>query len=140
MDPVLTLTDAPSDDAWAVIDGGLSAYNKEQAGYVDGRPLAMLVSDPATGKVVGGLLGRTSLGLLFIDLFYLPAALRGHGLGDRIMRAVEDEARTRGCQKAVVYTISFQAPAFYERHGYKVFGRIDLPPPGASRIFLSKDL
>ena len=58
--PRLTLTDAPGDRAQAIIRTGLSDYNLEQAGYRDARTLAVLVSDPDTQEVIGGLLGRTS--------------------------------------------------------------------------------
>jgi GNAT superfamily N-acetyltransferase len=138
--PAVTLTDAPDAAATAAIESGLGRYNAEQAGYSDARPLAVVVSDPDTREVVGGLLGRTSLGLLFVDIFFLPDALRGHGLGSRVLRMAEDEGRRRGCVAAVLYTISFQAPEFYERHGYRRFGAIDCQPPGTSRIFLSKPL
>ena len=140
MNPVVTLTDAPDREAEHAIESGLARYNAEQAGIADSRPLAVLVSDSATDNVVGGLLGRTSLGVLFVDLFFLPDALRGHRLGSRILQLAEDEARRRGCEAAVLYTISFQAPEFYERHGYRRFGTIDCQPPGTSRIFLSKAL
>ena len=140
MTPVVTLTDAPSAAAQAAIEDGLGRYNAEQAGYGDARSLAVLVSDPATQAVVGGLLGRTSLGLLFVDLFFLPDGLRGHRLGSDVMAKAEEEARRRGCRASVLYTISFQAPGFYERHGYRVFGTIPCDPPGTSRIFMVKDL
>jgi predicted N-acetyltransferase YhbS len=140
MNPVVTLTDAPAREAEHVIESGLARYNAEQAGIADSRPLAVLVSDPATDNVVGRLLGRTSLGVLFVDLFFLPDALRGHRLGSRMLQLAEDEARRRGCEAAVLYTISFQAPEFYERHGYRRFGTIACRPPGTSRIFLSKAL
>ena len=38
----------------------------------------------------------------------------------------------------MLYTISFQAPVFYERHGYRAFGKIDCDPPGTSRIFMTR--
>src|SRR5438105_4191266 len=66
----ITLTDAPEDDESAVITDGLRAYNEKQAGSWDGRPLAIFARDPETQKVVGGLLGRTSLGLLRVDTFF----------------------------------------------------------------------
>jgi len=46
--------------------------------------------------VVGGLTGRTSLGLLFVDLFYLPAELRGQGIGGEVLKQAEEESRRRG--------------------------------------------
>ncbi|MBM3545448.1 MAG: GNAT family N-acetyltransferase [Alphaproteobacteria bacterium] len=140
MDPVLTLTDAADAEAKAAISEGLRDYNREQAGFTDGRGLSILISDPATGKVVGGLTGWTSYGVFFLDLFHIPADMRRRGLGDRIMRMAEDEARSRGCTKAVVYTITFQAPAYCERHGYTRFGTVEVPPPGASRVHLQKTL
>ena len=118
--PLLAVTDAPGSEAEEVIEGGLAQFNEDNAGYRDSRRLAVLVSDPDTQVVVGGLLGRTSLGLLSINLFFLPASLRKCGLGGRIIQEAEDEARRLGCRKAVVTTITFQAPEFYERHGYQV--------------------
>jgi predicted N-acetyltransferase YhbS len=61
-------------------------------------------------------------------------------LGSRLIASAEDEARRRGCTAAFVYTVTFQAPGFYERHGYRRFGEIACPPNGATRIFLTKTL
>ena len=139
-DFLLTVTDAPSERAQEVIEKGLNGYNADQAGYWDSRPLAVLASDPKTAEVLGGFLGRTSLGLLFIDLVFLPDAVRGSGLGSRMLAMVEAEARERGCRRGVLYTISFQAPGFYERHGWREFGRIPCDPPGTARVFMTKEL
>ena len=65
---------------------------------------------------------------------------RAPALGSRIIKMAEDEARRRGCTQAFVYTVTFQAPGFYERRGYRRFGEIACPPDGATRIFLSKPL
>jgi hypothetical protein len=51
----ITLTDAPDDGERAMIMDGLRAYNEAQAGGSDARPLAILVRDPETTKVAGGL-------------------------------------------------------------------------------------
>ncbi len=91
IDAKLTVTDAPGDAAEAAIRDGLSAYNFDKAGYRDHRPLAILVRDPETGEAVGGLLGRTSFGLLYVDRFFLPESLRRQGLGSRIIAAAEEE-------------------------------------------------
>jgi GNAT superfamily N-acetyltransferase len=139
-DPILTLTDAPDANARDAIGDGLNAYNDAIVGYADRRPIAVLVTDPRSGKVIGGATGRTSLGLLFIDLVYLPETLRGRDIGRRVIGMMEEEARRRGCRAAVLYTISFQAPRFYERLGWRVFGEIPCDPPGTSRVFLTKEL
>ena len=138
--PRLTLTDAPGDRAQAIIRTGLSDYNLEQAGYRDARTLAVLVSDPDTQEVIGGLLGRTSMGLLFIDLFFVPESLRRHGVGSRVIRAAEDEAVRRGGSRAILFTVTFQTRGFYERQGYQALGRIECDPPGHTRICMTKKL
>lgn len=139
-DPILTFPETRDPQAEAVVTGGLAAYNRETFGRVDTRTLDILVRDDNSGEVVGGLLGRSSLGLFFLDLFYLPETLRRGGLGSRMIALAEGEARRRGCTAAFVYTVTFQAPDFYERHGYRRFGEIACPPDGATRIFLTKAL
>jgi GNAT superfamily N-acetyltransferase len=138
-EPVLTLAEKRDPQAEAVVTGGLADYNRETFGRVDTCTLDVLVRDD-DGEIVGGLLGRSSLGLFFLDLFYLPPKLRRGGLGSRMIALAEDEARRRGCTAAFVYTVTFQAPDFYERHGYRRFGEIACPPDGATRIFLTKAL
>jgi GNAT superfamily N-acetyltransferase len=139
-DTEILVADRIDEDMSRVIGHGLDAFNDEVTGYADRLPLAVVAKDSVTGDILGGALGRTSLGLLFLDLFYLPAALRGRGLGARILQKFEEEGRQRGCRSAMLYTISFQAPKFYERHGWRAFGEIPCDPAGTSRIFMTKDL
>src|SRR5437868_12334949 len=54
----------------AVISDGLRAYYVSQAGYYDFRPLAVFVRDPQTGKVIGGLHGRSEFGLVYVAWFF----------------------------------------------------------------------
>ncbi|MEU9095647.1 GNAT family N-acetyltransferase [Streptomyces sp. NPDC087901] len=136
----LAVIDAPTPADVAVISDALDRFNTEHTAVADRRPLAVLVRDPATRQVVGGLTGRTSLGLFFLDLFYLPAQLRGTGLGTEILARAENEAHARGCRTAVLYTITFQAPGFYEKHGWKRLGEVPCDPPGTSRVFMTKEL
>jgi GNAT superfamily N-acetyltransferase len=136
----LVVTDAPAADAEAVIRDGLSDYNFSKAGYRDYRPLAILVSDPETGEVVGGLLGGTSFGLLRIDRFFLPESLRKQGLGSKIIKAAEEEGRRRGCSRALLTTLSFQAPGFYKRQGWEVLAELEGQPPAPSRFLMTKRL
>lgn len=140
IEPALSITDDPDEEARRLIDDGLADFNAACAGYRDWRPLAVLARDPRDGRVLGGMLGRTSLGLLFIDLVFLPEELRGRNVGSRMLGMSEDEAWRRGCRTGVLYTISFQAPRFYERHGWREFGRIPCDPPGTSRVFMTKDI
>jgi GNAT superfamily N-acetyltransferase len=140
LEPHIVVTDEVSHEVEEVIGDGLNAFNDQVTGYADRKPIAVVVRNPEDGKVIGGAIGRSSLGLLFLELFYLPPGLRGAGVGTRILHAFEEEGRRRGCVAAVLYTISFQAPGFYERHGWRRFGEVACQPAGTSRIFLTKPL
>lgn len=136
----IEISDRVTPEITSCIAEGLDRFNDQQIGYGDRLPLAVVVKDPDSGDVLGGITGRSSLGLLFLDLFYLPEALRGPGLGSELLRRFEQEGRRRGCLSAVLYTISFQAPEFYQRHGWQRMGEVPCLPPGTSRIFMSKTL
>ncbi|ASL88867.1 GNAT family N-acetyltransferase [Serratia marcescens] len=136
----IEISDRVTPEITSCIAEGLDRFNDQQIGYGDRLPLAVVVKDPDSGEVLGGITGRSSLGLLFLDLFYLPEALRGAGLGSELLHRFEQEGRRRGCLSAVLYTISFQAPDFYQRHGWQRMGEVPCLPPGTSRIFMSKTL
>jgi GNAT superfamily N-acetyltransferase len=139
-EPSITLTDAPDPDGISVIADGLGAYNHSQTGYRDHRPLAVFVRDPATGKVVGGLYGRSSFGLVYVDRFFLPEDLRGERIGSRVLAMAEDEGRRRGCTRIALTTLSVQAPGFYQKQGYEIAASIDCDPPGLTRYYMTKRL
>ena len=89
MDLIVTVSGEPEPDAEQIIGDGLNAFNDAIVGYADRMKLHVIVKDPASGKVVGGISGRTSLGLLFIDLVYLPDTFRGQDVGTRMMTLAE---------------------------------------------------
>jgi len=139
--PAIELTEDAPPEARAVILDGIRAFNAAATGHPAGpRPLSVLVRDGEGGAVLGGLTGRTSNGWLFIELFHLPEALRGGGLGARLLRRAEEEARARGCTGVWLDTFSFQAPDFYRKQGYQPFGELPDYPEGHSRLFLFKRL
>jgi GNAT superfamily N-acetyltransferase len=134
------VTERPDERARNIIADGLAAYNAAKAGYQDYRPLAVLVTDSQSGETVGGLYGRTSLGLLFVERFFLPQSLRGRGLGSRVLALAEQEAKRRGCTRAALMTLTFQAPEFYRKQGYEIAARLECDPPGATRLLMTKKL
>jgi GNAT superfamily N-acetyltransferase len=136
----ITLTDAPEDGERTVVMDGLRAYNEERAGVSDACQLAILARDLDTGEVVGGLLGRSYLGLVTVERFFLPENLRRGGLGRRILAMAEEEGRRRGCTRAVLSTLHFQAPGFYLKQGWEVAARIECAPPGHTRFYMTKNL
>lgn len=140
-DPILRLAEAPDGNADAAITAALRQYNLDRNAGYDPRPLSVHLIRPDTREVVGGLTGRTSHGMLFVDFLVLPAAMRGRGLGRRIMEMAEGAAAARGARTAFLYTLSYQAgPAYYAKLGYREMGRIACTPAGVFRSFMVKSL
>jgi ribosomal protein S18 acetylase RimI-like enzyme len=75
-----------------------------------------------------------------VSLLWVSEGLRGGGHGSRLLQSIERVAAERGCANAYLDTFSFQAPGFYRRHGYVVFGELEDFPEGHKRIFLRKRL
>jgi len=132
-------TDAPDEACRNGILGPLVAYNQSKTGRNDIRPLVVGLYDP-DGRVIGGLWGRTAYDWLFVELLFVPDALRSRGVGTDLMMRAETEALTRGCHSAWLDTFEFQARGFYERLGYSCFGELSDYPDGARRYFMKKAL
>jgi GNAT superfamily N-acetyltransferase len=136
----IEVTAAPTPSDQEAVLQGLVAFNATRAG--DTRPpipFAALIRD-GQGNTIGGAIGRSWYGWLYIDLLHLPESLRGRGLGRQVMQAAEAEARVRGCIGIWLDTFSFQAPGFYERLGFQRLGTLAGQPPGHARHWYAKRL
>ena len=110
------------------------------ASQEDRHTLLNVFARDTDGKVHAGLLGGTYWGWLHVDILWVQSDLRSKGLGSRLLEAAEAEAIARGCRHAHLDTLDFQAPGFYLKRGYQVFGELQDLPPGHRRIFLKKEL
>jgi len=124
---------------WEVIGGGINDYNHAHAGDENAKRLCFVLKGPDQ-TVLGGVIGITYWEWLYIDLMWIPEEFRGRGYGHRLLTLAEEEARRRGAKHVYLDTFSFQAPGFYEKHGYRVFGELDDFPAGHQRYFLTKEL
>lgn len=91
-------------------------------------------------KIIGGLVGGTYWNWLYIELFWIEASERNHGLGTSILAKAEAIATQRGCQNAHLETHDFQSLEFYRRRHYRVFGELEDLPEGHTKYFLHKRL
>jgi GNAT superfamily N-acetyltransferase len=104
------------------------------------RHLNLIARDPS-GNVVGGLIAVTQFSWLKIEILSVLEAVRRQGIGARLLSAAESEARSRGCCYAFLDTMSYQAPAFYEKLGYSVAGKIaDWDSHGNAKYLFVKQL
>lgn len=124
---------------WGIIGQGINNYNKQQAGDDKAQTLCFVLK-AVDEEVVGGVIGVTYWNWLHIDLMWLKEELRGRGYGHRLLALAEEAARQRGVKSAYLDTFSFQAPDFYKKHGYQVFGELKNFPAGHQRYFLTKEL
>ena len=131
--------DKPEESAWGIIGRGVSSYNKQQAGDNNFQRLCFVLRGPDQ-EIVGGVLGETYWGWFYVDLLWVKEELRGNGHGHRLLMRAEEEARQLGAKYAYLDTFSFQAPEFYKRRGYQIFGELTDFPPGHRRYFLRKQL
>jgi len=135
----IAYVDNPEQSAWGIIGRGVGDYNKRRAGDNKFQRLCFVLRAPDQ-EIVGGVIGETYWGWFYLDLLWVKYEFRGHGYGHRLLTIAEDEARQRGAKNAYLDTFSFQAPDFYERHGYQVFGELEDFPSGHRRYFLAKQL
>ena len=128
-----------SDSLKQVVVDHLDAYNIAVTGFQEYSPVNLFLRD-AGDEVVGGLLASTWGGVMFIRILWVSEALRGQGFGQRLVEMAERRAAERGCRRVFLDTFSFQAPGFYQKLGYQVYGRAEGWPSGHAHLFLRKDL
>lgn len=134
---VLSVEDDPAQDDLDRLPHALEAFNEQRwPGHLPWLPLGVFLRQDSI--VQAGLEGETYAGWLFVRTFWIAELLRGQGLGRRMLQEAERRATLRGCHSAWLDTFSFQAPGFYERMGYAVFGTLPYPPH--ERLFLQKRL
>ena len=112
----LTIEDPPRDQDVAALANGLTEHALPHTGVPGFKPLGVFLRDDA-GTLVGGASGYV-----------------------KVILALEQAARERGCTHAHLDTFSFQARPFYEKLGYEVFSTLDDYPLGPRRFFLKKAL
>ena len=115
------------------------SYNRSKREAAESEPLNLYVEDDS-GELLAGLVAETFGNWLEIEYLFVKEDLRGQGIGSQLLQRVESEAKKRNCCFAFVNTYQFQAPTFYQKHGYKeVFTLKDYPCTG-QRHYYQKDL
>jgi GNAT superfamily N-acetyltransferase len=139
MEPIITLDEAPDPALRQKILRPLLDFN---AGKIGDRPLdvfALFIRD-VDNEIIGGLWARDFYDWVFIENLFVPEALRGKGLGKRLLEQTEAIARSRGRVGIWLDTFSFHARGFYEKRGYQIFGQLPNYPDAETRFFLQKRL
>lgn len=122
-----------------VIGDLIRSYNRSKREVAESEPLNLYIEDEH-GELMAGLVAEIFGNWLEIEYLFVKEDLRGQGIGTQLLQQAESEAKKRNCRYAFVNTYQFQAPAFYQKYGYKeVFTLKDYPYTG-QRYYYQKDL
>ena len=129
----------PTETEIRFIREALKQFNDQAVGEDRHTPLNIVEYDES-GSIVGGLLGGTYWGWMYIDILWVRKDHRRQGIGSKLLQTAEQEAARRGCHHVHLDTMSWQAPAFYQKHGYEILGVLPDIPEGNQKYLLFKKL
>jgi ribosomal protein S18 acetylase RimI-like enzyme len=133
---------AMSDSSLQELVSHLAQYNKDHSHglyNIPGERIGLVVHDDG-GSMVGGIACRTFYNSAVIDQIWIEEQHRGKGYGRGLVTEVEKQAKELGCVSIQTSSYSFQAPEFYQKLGYEVFGVFEGYPKGIKKYYLGKYL
>ena len=139
MDATFTLNPEPTPEERHRIIDPLIAFNEALAGPRNKKEFAFSVHSK-TGEFVGGLLGFTHWNHFFVSAVFVDQRFRREGTGRELLKRAEALALEHGCDTIYLDTFDYQAPGFYNKLGFKVFGKLEDYPPGHQRFYLIKQI
>ena len=102
----------------------LGRGNISASGIAGERWLAALVRDGA-GDLMGGAVGRVWGAVLELAFSVGPRDVARLRHRQQVSEQIEQHGAGMGCKTVITDTFSFQAPEFYRKHGYDLFGIIE---------------
>ena len=130
---------SPTEQEIQFVRNALAEFNHHQVGS-DGHTPLHIVEHDEQGNVIGGILGGTYWGWMYVDILWVQENHRRKGIGSKLLCEAEREALSRGCHHVHVDTMSWQAPAFYQKQGYEIIGILPDIPKGNQKYVLMKAL
>ncbi|WP_186577003.1 GNAT family N-acetyltransferase [Aquibacillus kalidii] len=91
-----------------------------------------------SGETIAGITGTMYWHHLHVDFLWVDKTVRHKGYGSKLLKEMEAFAREKRCRFIYLDTFSFQAPEFYKKNGYQVFGVLEDHPKGFHQYFLQK--
>lgn len=130
--------DLNPEDKKVLVDG-LLAHHKKSGHPRTSDVFSILLKDQ-NNKIHGAVIVSFLWNGMDIQSLWVDDSVRKQGWGRKLMQAAEEEAMKRGCTIAYTNTFSWQAPEFYEKLGYTIYGKLDGFPEGNSLTYFSKKL
>jgi ribosomal protein S18 acetylase RimI-like enzyme len=137
-----SVSEDSSEESMKVLHTGLREYVTEHIGALrkknPGIQINIIIRN-GKGQVIGGLNGSSILKAMYVDQLWVDERYRGQGYGTELMMVAERIAGKDGCISSLAMVYSFQAPEFFQKLGYEVFGVSDgYPKPIKEYYFIKK--
>jgi GNAT superfamily N-acetyltransferase len=129
----------PDSELIAFLDEKIAEFNWARWEVSERKAIAVKLNDE-NGLVIAGAAGRTFGDWLMINTLWVCETLRGQQVGSKILHQIEQAALARGCDKALLDTLNFQAMPFYEKHGYQVQWTQQGYPKTGCKYYMVKQL
>ena len=113
-------------------------YMEEHSSYAHNDKIHANFGIFVDDKCLGGAVGYILFGWYMLTDFCIDESLRGQGYGEKIIRKIEQFAKDNNCIGVQMDTWNFQAPEFYKKLGYTVWGEFKDCPPGTTHYYLYK--
>jgi GNAT superfamily N-acetyltransferase len=101
----------------------LRKYNRSFMGPFESEGFGIIAKDEK-GEVAGAVSAKTEWEWVFVKYLWVREDLRREGLGSRLMKGIIQESNNRGRFKYYLSTFEFQAPEFYKKLGFEIFGTL----------------
>lgn len=125
------------------IEDWLRAFNKSQKEWFRDRAYKIKNQNFFAfdeDKLIGGAVGCVKYNWYYLDLLFVKEAYRKQKVGSKLLKQIEDFAKSENSTGVRMETWDFQALGFYKANGYEVFGEIEDCPPGTIEYHLKKVL
>lgn len=70
-------------------------------------------------NIIGSIMGYKSLNLFFITQLYVESKYRNNGYGYKLLSAIENKAKSLGCNLLRLNTLNKKTSSLYARAGFK---------------------
>lgn len=90
--------------------------------------------------IIAGIHAQIGGGWLYIANLWVDEKHRGKGIGKKLLGLAEKAASEKRCHGIYLYTYSFQNPRFYEKLGYRIFGKLEKFCGEHTKYFMKKIL
>jgi GNAT superfamily N-acetyltransferase len=138
----VTISSAPTEQEVNLVQAKLYDFCQDQTGAEYGRPgieISLVLKD-SQGNVVGGIGASTVMRVMFLEVLWVANEHRKMGYGTDLVLAAERIGLEQGCITSQTWSLSFQAPGFYQKIGYQVLGVYDGYSDGITETVLMKRL